>query len=80
MIAHGLEGQSLHDHNVSLGGHLCIHMGRTPFPLWMPAYGRHDTHRSLEMAIAQLPTGPKAEIWLILGLIYLNCTISNLYH
>ena len=37
-------------------------MGRTPSPLWMSTYGRHEIHTALLKWLVQLPTGPKAEI------------------
>jgi len=40
----------------------CVHVGRTPSPLWTSTRGRHEIHIALLKWLVQWPTGPKAEI------------------
>src|SRR6218665_1415279 len=40
----------------------CVHMGRTPSPLWTSTRGRHEIHTTLLKWLVQRPTGPKTEI------------------
>ena len=40
----------------------CVHVSRTPSPLWTSTCGRHELHIALLKQLVQWPSGPKAEI------------------
>ena len=58
----------------------CVHMGRTPFPLWTSTHCRHEIHTALLKRLEQWPIPDLKLKFDYMVLIYLNYTISNFCH